>query len=315
MNSAKESEMIELLSRIFGATSKDLPVGIGDDGAVLARPDSPIVACADMAVEGIHFKREWSTPREIGAKITAANLADVYAMGARPTYLLVTASLPADFGISDLEELALGIHSEATKVNAIVVGGDLSSGSHLTISITALGEFARGAAVIRRNGARVGDVLVVNELPGKSAAGLTALNTGLTHVGSEFIAHHKKPNVDYSAAQTFAALPVNSMIDISDGLLSEARHIANASGVAIEIDSALLQNSPEFSLLESTAKELGVDVWDWILTGGEDHLFLATTEHTPPTGCLVIGKVVEGSGVHLHGVSLRSNFGYSHFTS
>lgn len=315
MNSARESEMIELLSRIFGVPSKDLPVGIGDDGAVLARPDSQIVACADMAVEGIHFKREWSTPREIGAKLTAANLADVYAMGALPTYLLVTASLPTDFGISDLEELALGIHGEAIKVNAIVVGGDLSSGSHLTISITALGEFENGATAIRRNGARVGDVVVVSGLPGKSAAGLTSLNTGLTQVGIEFIAHHKKPNVDYSAARVLAKLPVNSMIDISDGLLSEARHLANASGVAIEIDSTLLQNSPEFLQLESTAKELGVDVWDWILTGGEDHLFLATTAHTPPAGCLVIGRVIEGTGVHLHGVSLRSNFGYSHFTS
>ena len=315
MNSSKEAEMIALLSRIFGATAKDLPVGIGDDGAVLPRPDSELVAAADMAVEGVHFKREWSTPREIGAKLTAANLADIYAMGAQPTYLLVSASLPSDFGIAELELLALGIADEANRVGALVVGGDLSSGSILTISITALGEFAEGASAIRRSGAQVGDNIIVSGLPGRSAAGLAALNVGLTHVGTDFISHHKQPVVDYSSAQKLAELPVHSMIDISDGLLSEASHIARASGVAMSIDSQLLAAAPEFPALAAVAKELGIDIWDWILTGGEDHLFLATTPLAPAAGALVIGTVQAGSGVNVHGVSLRSNFGYSHFTS
>ena len=110
-----EGEMIAELSRIFGAHSMKLPVGIGDDAAVLPATNLQTVACADMAVEGVHFKREWSTLGEIGAKLTAANLADIYAMGAVPTHLLVTAALPADFGITEFQQILNFINQPENK--------------------------------------------------------------------------------------------------------------------------------------------------------------------------------------------------------
>ena len=123
---ASESEIIKALSAIFKASNSGMVVGIGDDGAVAPASNKQIVMSSDMAVEGIHFKRNWSSLKEIGAKITAANLADIYAMGGVPKYLLVSAGLPDNFTIPEVTELATGIKSEADLVNCVVVGGDIS---------------------------------------------------------------------------------------------------------------------------------------------------------------------------------------------
>ena len=313
MNRPAESEFIAELARIFGAHSALLPVGIGDDAAVLPVTHLQTVACADMAVEGVHFKREWSTPGQIGRKLTAANLADIYAMGAVPTYLLVTAALPANFGITELRELAEGIKAEADKSGAVVVGGDLSSGAQLTLSITALGTLPENRKPILRSGAQVGDRVIISGLPGESAAGLAALTEQRADEHKEVVEHHKSPEVNYSMAKSFADARVNSMIDISDGLLSEAQHLSSASGVGIRLNSSQLQELPYFSDLKSEAESLGHDVWDWVLTGGEDHVFLATTSGVIPDGAYVIGEVISGKGVEVTGVSPRKNLGWSHF--
>ena len=309
-----EGEMIAELSRIFGAHSMKLPVGIGDDAAVLPATNLQTVACADMAVEGVHFKREWSTLGEIGAKLTAANLADIYAMGAVPTHLLVTAALPADFGITELRALAEGIKVEADKTGAIVVGGDLSSGAQLVLSITALGTLPEDRRPILRGGAQVGDQVIISGLTGESAAGLAALTAHRADEFNEMVTHYKCPEVNYSKAKNFADAKVSSMIDISDGLLSEAQHLSSAAGVGIRINSSQLRELPNFTELEREADSLGCDVWDWVLTGGEDHVFLATTSCAIPDGAHVIGEVVSGSGVEVIGVSPRKNSGFTHFS-
>jgi thiamine-monophosphate kinase len=313
VNRPAESEFIAELARIFGTHSALLPVGIGDDAAVLPVTHLQTVACADMAVEGVHFKREWSTPGQIGRKLTAANLADIYAMGAVPTYLLVTAALPANFGITELRELAEGIKAEADKSGAVVVGGDLSSGAQLTLSITALGTLPENRKPILRSGAQVGDRVIISGLPGESAAGLAALTAQRAAEYKEIVEHHKSPEVNYSIAKSFADAHVNSMIDISDGLLSEAQHLSSTSGVGIRLNSSQLQELPYFSDLNSEAESLGHDVWDWVLTGGEDHVFLATTSGVIPDGAYVIGEVISGKGVEVTGVSPRKNLGWTHF--
>lgn len=309
-----EGEMIAELSQIFGAHSIHLPVGIGDDAAVLPISNSHTVACADMAVEGVHFKREWSTPHHIGSKLTAANLADIFAMGAAPTYLLVTAALPADFTVVELRELAKGIKSEADKVGAVVVGGDLSSGAQLALSITALGTIGEDRRPILRSGAQIGDRVILSGLTGESAAGLAALTAHRAEEFKEIVEHYKSPEVNYSMAKSFADAHVNSMIDISDGLLSEAHHLSNSAGVGLRINSSQLREMPYFSELEREAKSLGCDIWDWILTGGEDHVFLATTSSEIPHGAFVIGEVVPGSGVEVIGVGPRRSSGFTHFS-
>ena len=300
---ASESELIAALSAVFKLSDPGVIIGIGDDGAVIAPSSHKSVLAADMAVEGVHFKREWSTLKEIGAKITAANLADIYAMGGDPKYLLVSAGLTADFGISEITELAEGIASEAKLVGVSVVGGDISKADQLVISISVFGEVENP---ITRSGAKVGDSVVISGLPGKSAAGLMQLKNG--SVESAFISAHKKPVVNYEIAKRFRK--VNSMCDVSDGLLSELNHIASASKVGIEIDSNLLSQLPGFSDLKAATNE---EVWDLVLAGGEDHVFVATTSAEIPEGAFVIGKVVRESGLRVSGVSKLPAIGFRHF--
>ena len=306
---ASESELIAALSAVFTLSDpsinsfKNVLVGIGDDGAVIkASPQSSVLA-TDMAVEGVHFKREWSSLHEIGAKITAANLADIYAMGGDPKYLLVSAGLTSDFGITEIKALANGIKSEADLVGAVIVGGDISRAEKLVISISVFGEVT---SPITRSGAKAGDSVIISGLPGKSAAGLFQLQSGVTD--STFISAHKKPVLNYELAKKFRN--ANAMCDVSDGLLSELNHIASASNVGIELDSKLISAIPGF-------KELGeateLEIWDLVLAGGEDHVFVATTSSEVPEGAFVIGKVVNGSGVSVSGVSKLPATGFRHF--
>jgi thiamine-monophosphate kinase len=304
---ASESELIAALTAVFKSSDASIRervlIGIGDDGAVIAPSSSKSVLAADMAVEGVHFNRKWSTLREIGAKITAANLADIYAMGGEPKYLLVSAGLTANFGISEITELATGIAEEAALVGATVVGGDISRAEQLVISISVFGEVEKP---VTRSGAKPGDSVIISGLPGKSAAGLVQLKSGITE--SDFISAHKKPVVNYQLAKKFQG--VNSMCDVSDGLLSELNHIASASGVGIELDSKLITEIPGFKELEAATKE---DIWELVLSGGEDHVFVATTSSDIPEGAHLIGKVVSDTGVKVSGISKLPATGFRHF--
>jgi thiamine-monophosphate kinase len=300
---ASESELIAALSTVFTLSDPNILVGIGDDGAVIKASPQNSVLATDMAVEGVHFKREWSSLHEIGAKITAANLADIYAMGGDPKYLLVSAGLTSDFGIAEINALANGIKSEADLVGAAIVGGDISRAEKLVISISVFGVVT---SPITRSGAKAGDSVIISGLPGKSAAGLFQLQSGVTD--SIFISAHKKPVLNYELAKKFRN--VNAMCDVSDGLLSELNHISSASNVGIELDSKLISAIPGF-------KELGeateLEIWDLVLAGGEDHVFVATTSSDVPVGAFVIGKVVTGSGVSVSGVSKLPETGFRHF--
>jgi len=305
---ATEREILAAISAVFSRSSDEsVLVGIGDDAAVIKAALTPIALASDMAVEGTHFSRNWSSFYEIGAKITAANLADIFAMGGRPEYLLVSAALPKSITVEEVEELALGIADEAALVGASVVGGDLASSEKIVISISAFGAVGRP---ILRSGAKVGDQVVVSKLPGESAAGLEYLKRGVLDSSS---AHHRHPTVDYQSAQAISAI-AHSMIDVSDGLVSELSHIASASSVGITIDKELLASSKDYSDLARSAMELGVDVWQWVLHGGEDHVFIATipSEAAVPRGFLVIGKVIEGSRVMVDGF-VAEHEGFSHF--
>jgi thiamine-monophosphate kinase len=304
---ASESELIAALSDIFASSNPDLITGIGDDGAVAKALGSHqnIVMATDIAVEGVHFNRAWSNLKEIGAKITAANLADIFAMGGDPKYLLIGAALPQNISIEDVRELAFGIKSEADLVGCDVVGGDISKSPSLTISIAAIGSVE---TPITRAGAKVGDKVYVSNLPGYSAAGLWQLENG--EKSSEFISQHKAPKVNYVAAKTFRGS--NSLIDISDGLISECGHISKASSVAIELDAKLIEKIPTFNQLNELSVKVGQDVWQWILTGGEDHAFLGTGSEVP-NGAFEIGIVKSGSGLKVNGASEIKDLGWRHF--
>ena len=284
---ASESELIAAVRAIFEATPDErVLIGIGDDGAVIAQPKGKVVLATDIAVEGTHFNREWSSLFEIGAKITAANLADIYAMGGRPEYLLVAAALPHGFTVPEIQELARGIVDEASKVGARVVGGDITASKDLVISIAVYGSVKDTAT---RSGAQVGDLVIISDLPGASAAGLELLKQG---VRDDRTLPHRRPIVNYEAARDFALAGVSAMCDVSDGLTSELLHIAKASGVGIE-----------------SRTDEAID-----FNGGEDHIFVATiSPHLPfPRQAIEIGRVVLGKGVRING-EIATHQGFTHF--
>ena len=305
---ATEAELLAALRRIFDSVGNEsILVGIGDDAAIVKPSLSPIALAADMAVEGTHFSRNWSSLYEIGAKVTSANLADIFATGARPEYLLVSAALPQSFSVEEIEELALGIFDEAASVGASIVGGDLTYSGRIVISISVFGTTGRP---ILRSGARPGDEIVISQLPGASAAGLSLLQKGLLDSDSS---EHRNPTVRYELAQAISSI-ATSMTDTSDGLVSELSHISIASGVQLNISKAPFESADGFKHLESLAIEHGFDVWSWILHGGEDHAFLATVPagSALPKGFFTIGRVADGSRVLVDGFIVEHQ-GFNHF--
>lgn len=304
-----ESEVIAELSKIFSRHDPRVLVGIGDDAAVFTSPLQKSVITTDMAVEGVHFRREWSTPDEIGQKITAANLADVYAMGATPEHLVVAISLTGHESMVWIKELARGIEMEARSCDVLVIGGDIVRGPVITISMTAIGQIDEP---ILRSGARVGDKLVITNLPGWSAAGLFLLQHKINvsaispaRCVERALAQFRAPSVPYPAAISLRGS--HAMCDISDGLLIQAGQMATKTKFVIKSD--LLRLHPDFADLTGLAAQVGADVWDWIAAGGEDHAFLAAGIDLPG---FEIGEVVQGMGVELQGVE-KTPKGFTHF--
>jgi len=303
-----EAGVIQLLTGIFGSSHRGVDIGIGDDGAVVKTSDRTVVT-NDVAVEGTHFQTEWSNAFEIGRKITAANLADVYAMGGQPQYLVVALTLTGEESLEWIEELAQGIAHEGNSCGAVVVGGDLAKGKNKSISITAVGSVQ---VPIKRSGAQVGDEIYLSSLPGWSAAGLAILQSSITSgselMGDSDFANHavsefSAPTLDYAEAVAFASSGAHSLTDISDAFVIQAKQMADASHVTFEIDQNLITKNIEFESLKELADSLETDVWQWIFAGGEDHVFLATGKNL---NGFKVGKVIEViDGQSLTGIEMK----------
>jgi thiamine-monophosphate kinase len=290
----------------------------------------------DLLVEGRHFRRDWSGPADIGGKAAARNLADVTAMGASPVALLVGLAAPDDLPVAWAQDLVSGMAAECARTGATVVGGDVSGADTIMLAVTALGDLA-GREPVTRAGARPGDVLAVAGVLGHSAAGLALLGAGLAEPAA-LVAAHRWPRPRYQAGPEAAMLGATSMIDVSDGLVADAGHVARASGVLIDIDTARLAPGPD--LLAAAARldsaQLEAARLDeagsaapagssappglprpliWMLTGGEDHALAATF---PPGTALpaywpVIGQVRRGRGVRVDGHRFGGRGGWDHF--
>lgn len=287
--------MIALLAQVFASNNSNLEVGIGDDAAVIRTSERTVIT-TDMAVEGVHFRLEWSSAFEIGRKITAANLADVFSMGAKPTFLVVAVSLTGNEDLDWIENLAKGIAFEANLVGAAVVGGDLTKGAGVTIAITALGEVIEP---ILRSGAQVGDQIYISNLPGWSSAGLVILEKGLpieSEIAKRAVAAFRAPTLNYDYVGNLT--DVNSMSDVSDSVMTQAAQMAAASSVQFNLDFNLFQAAADFEELRKLSEELNISVADLILGGGEDHVFMATGADLPG---LLIGSVSAGSGLNVLG--------------
>jgi thiamine-monophosphate kinase len=304
-----ESEVIEQLSRIFATADRRLQIGIGDDAAVVAGFAQQILT-TDIAAEGVHFKKEWSSAYEIGQRIAAANIADILSMKGRCDYLLVAASLTGNESLQWIGELAQGIADAAQSAGAIVVGGDISQSSSLQFAVTAVGHSEK---VITRSGAQAGDSIYLSSLTGWSAAGLHLLSNSIeadSDAAQEALQEYKAPtldlNFDYSTA--------HAMADVSDSVLVQIGQIAKASGVAARLLLIEIEKSDEFIRLNKLAQELGVDIWQWVLAGGEDHALIATGRDLPG---IKIGEVLEGAGVEIvdhEGKRKAAPVSWSHFS-
>jgi thiamine-monophosphate kinase len=264
-------------------------LGPGDDAAVVAAADGRVVASTDVLVAGVHFRLDWSSPEQIGRKAAAANLADIAAMGAVPTALLVGLACPADTPLETLTGLTDGLWAEAHSVGAGVVGGDVVSSATLVVSVTALGSL-EGREPVTRAGARPGDTVALAGRIGWAAAGWAVLTRGFRSPVAVVTAH-RVPEPPYAAGPQAAAAGATAMIDISDGLLADLGHVARASGVRIDVRSSAFEVPAR---LADVGGALGVDPMHWLLTGGEDHALAATFPGAPPEGWTAIGTVAEG---------------------
>jgi thiamine-monophosphate kinase len=295
-------------------------LGIGDDGAVLPAPDGRVVASTDLLVEGRHFRRDWSAATDIGVKAAAQNLADIAAMGASPTALLLGLAVPGELAAAWVVAVAEGMAAECARAGAMIAGGDVTSSDSVMLAITALGSLA-GRDPVTRAGARPGDVVAISAPVGQSAAGLAVLQAGLGALPAAFepellrlVTAHQRPQPDYAAGPSAAAAGATSMIDVSDGLVADLGHIADASGVRLDIQSASL---PGTGALTSAAARLGSDWREWALGGGEDHALAATfpQEATLPEGWTVIGSAGSGAGVLVDAQPWSGSAGWDHFRS
>ncbi|PGH43038.1 thiamine-phosphate kinase [Micromonospora sediminicola] len=285
-------------------------LGPGDDAAVVAAPDRRVVASTDVLVEGRHFRRDWSGARDVGHRAAAANLADIAAMGATPTALLVALCMPTELDPAWAEELADGLGAEAALVGASVVGGDMSASPTLTVAVTALGDLA-GRAPVVRSGARPGDVVALAGRTGWAAAGYTVLSRGF-RTPRLLVEAFRRPEVPYAAGPAAAQAGATAMIDVSDGLLADLGHVAAASGVAIDLTRDAFEVPRQ---MRDAAQALGVDPYSWILAGGDDHALAATFPDgvALPAGWRPVGRVGDGAGVTVDGADHEGPRGWDHF--
>ena len=304
-----EFGVIERLTR-GRAVSGDVVIGPGDDGAVLAAGDGRVVVSTDMLVEGRHFRRDWSTPHDIGRKAVAQNAADIEAMGARVTGFVVGFGAPPNTPAAQVNALADGMWAEAATVGAGIVGGDLVGSPHWVVSVTVLGDLG-GRAPVLRSGARPGAQLAVTGHLGSSAAGFALWDNNIDGF-DELRQRHLVPCPPYGQGRTAAEAGALAMIDISDGLVGDLGHVADASGVSIDLNTDAL--SADRAALASAAEAVGTDPWQWVFGGGEDHALVAAFAGAIPAGWRPIGRVVDGSpGVLVDGEPWRGVAGWQSF--
>jgi thiamine-monophosphate kinase len=303
------------LARIFPIlpSSRRTILGPGDDCAIVTVPDGRVPVTTDLMIEGPDFRIGLSTGYDIGWKACATNLADIAAMGATPTALVVGLAAPAETTVRFVEDIARGFHDAATALapGCGVVGGDLSNAPLVMLAVTALGEFD-GVEPVTRSGASIGNVVAVAGQLGNAKRGLDILfdravapdgTIDPVAVAEAWASHpvdvaaQLRPDPPIAAGRAAALAGATAMMDVSDGLVMDARRIATASGVAIDFDL-------------STVGDIDA------LTGGEDHAMLACfpVNAKLPAEFRVVGRVAPGEGVLVDGVPFDSRGGWDPFT-
>ena len=261
-------------------------IGPGDDAACFLIDGSCVVS-TDMFVEGVHFRRDWSSAIDIGRKVVAGAVADIEAMGALPLTIVVALGLPFETPESWADELTNGILTECERAQVSLVGGDISGAPQVSLTVTVVGETG-GVEPVTRSGAEPGQLVAYIGRLGWAGAGLAALGRGFRSPKAVVDAY-RYPLVPYGAGREAALAGATAMIDVSDGLLADLGHIAEASRVAIDLDSSRISVAEPVA---AVGQALGVDPMSYVLTGGEDHALVATFDMGQvPKQWVVIGKV------------------------
>jgi thiamine-monophosphate kinase len=284
-------------------------LGPGDDAAIVAAPDRRVVASTDLLVENRHFRRDWSSATDIGRKAAAKNFADIVAMGAVPTALLVGFATPPDTELSWVEGLLAGLREECGQVGAAIVGGDVVAADVITLGVTALGDL-QGRAPVLLSGARPGDVVAFAGRLGWAGAGFAVLSRGFRSP-VQVVNAHRHPDPPYAEGPRAALLGASAMTDVSDGLIADLGNIAHASGVRIELSGRRIPMPPR---LAEVGAALNVDPMTWVLAGGDDYALVATFDPSVvlPDSWTAIGVAADGDGVRVDGHTWESG-GHEHF--
>ncbi|MEQ6903498.1 thiamine-phosphate kinase [Nocardioides sp. YIM 152588] len=296
------------------APGDDVLVGPGDDAAVLRVRKGHVVVSTDVIVEGRHFRREWADAVDVGHRAAAQNLSDVNAMGGRAQWLTVGLAAPPDLPASWALDFTRGFAEEAASVGAGVVGGDITASDRIVVSVTVLG--ACSVSPVLRTGARPGDRVALCGRQGWAAGGLAVLGRGFRSP-RVLVDAYRRPEPPYDAGPVAAEAGASAMIDVSDGLVADAGHLARGSGVVLDLRTDAF-DVPE--PLVAVGAATGADPIQFVLGGGDDHCLLATfpPEVALPEGWREVGEVravddAEGPRVTVDGAGYEGPEGWTHF--
>jgi thiamine-monophosphate kinase len=315
MPQIKDIGEIGLIKRITRPPKdKAILVGIGDDAAVVQTKEGFQVLTTDCLVEGDHFRNDWFTPEQIGMKAIEINVSDVAAMGGRPTYALVSLVLPNNLQIDFFDRIYDGMWKACERNSLEIIGGNMAHGNLLVISITLIGEI-EGNNYTLRKGAQPGDSLFVSGSLGNGRAGLRAYQHNLQGFDKT-----KKNYVEPKARLAYAlniAPYAHAMIDISDGLASEIRHICSPSHLGAHL---FLDKIPINDEVREIARILGENEYDYVLYGGEDFevLYAVPEENVQHAKGIFIGKLISNPEIKLIHDDKEEEIkrsGYDHFSN
>ncbi len=314
----REFERIEHIRAILTRDCPAIQIGIGDDAAVIARSGNEMAWTIDVAVEGVHFRREFASWKDIGWRSYMAAASDLAAMGAQPAAAQLALIVPKTFEETSFDALLHGIADAADEVRAPIAGGNLSSGSEVSITTTLIGEL-KGPA-LTRSGARPQDLIFVTGAVGASALGLHVLMHNKSNANDtrhpHFIETWKRPQARIKEGLQLRNI-ATAAIDISDGLLQDLTHICKASHVGAILHADQLPLAKDHRAL---ANDLGLDPYRLALTGGEDYelLFTAPSSAVVESIGTCIGSVVkQEEGIRVIGPNKEllqyETLGFSHF--